>query len=158
MTGFSNWLKKRGVKKKLADKWSTLSIICKFPSCLMGYDRRYSTAHGWLRLWHVSEPHVSSLSSWLCRWMRVTVEQGGSRGGLQGAWAEHTVCYPDMRMSGQLHGEEKKLPTGERCCCALGQHDKWAGKAAGGHKSISPLSSSLLRWILPYTSSCPVSF
>lgn len=76
----------------------------------------------------------------------VTVKQRGR--GLQTAEAEHTACYPDMRMSGQLHRQragERKLPTREWCRCAQGQHDKWGWKAAGGHKSIPPLLSSLLR-------------
>lgn len=44
----------------------------------------------------------------------VTVTQRGR--GLQSAKAEHTACYPDMRMRGQLHRQragERKLPSRE---------------------------------------------
>lgn len=139
----------------LADKQSILLMNRELKSYLTGYDRRYSSAHIWLC--HISEPSVLwVILSWCVSGCRSVTVKRGLGGGCWGS--EHTACYPDMRMSGRLHREEEELPTAEWRQRAQGQHDEWGRKAAGGHKSISPLPSSLLRWILPYTSSCPVVF
>lgn len=91
----------------------------------------------------------------LCVCDSESVEEKGLEGVAGGLSGAHCLL---PRHVDEWLAEEEKLPTGEWWRRAHRRHDEWGRKAAGGHKSISLLLFSLLRWILPYTSSCPVLF